>query len=482
MAKKELLITAEQKLDAIMNGTCEGVTVVDSEMKILWVNPVAESWVGPLNEVKGEYCYRIYRNKDRICKNCPVAKAFRTGKIEKASEFFCSVKGAEKYFEIEASPICNEEGKTIAVAMITHDFTRILELEEKFKESSSRFRAIIDGIGDGISIIDEDFNIKRANKAVLGIFKKRDFSEVLGRKCYQEYYRREVPCSDCPAQRTFLDGKKSHSKSIWRDSKEKKILDISTFPIKNGEDVSTVIECFRDMTGLVNLEDQLLHSERLAGVGELAAGLAHELRNPLSIISSSIQLTLKKHAVTEDVKKHLMIIWKNAENANRIISDLLDFAKPSNMSLKPGNINNVIQRVCNLVQSRCAKQSIKLNKKLQKAIPEMILDEKRLESSFINFILNSADAMPEGGNLLVKAYHDHKQDEIEVSFSDTGKGIPSENLNRIFDPFFTTKTKGTGLGLSIAHNVIVCHKGKIDVRSEINKGTVITIRFPVNAK
>ncbi|MBI1910905.1 MAG: PAS domain-containing protein [Deltaproteobacteria bacterium] len=474
------MLTAEQKITAIMDGTCEGVTIIDRDMKIIWVNSVAESWLGALNEVKGSYCYSIYRNRNKICKDCPVVKSFRTGKIEKAAEFSCSLKGGKKYFELEASPIRNEKGKAIAVAMVTHDFTRILELEDKFKESSSRFRAIIDGIGDGISIIDEEFNIKRVNKAVLGIFNKSDFSEVLGRKCYQQYYSKNAPCDDCPAQRTFLEGKKSYSKRIWRDGKEKKVFDISTFPIKNGGNVSTVIECFRDMTGMVNLEDQLLHSERLAGVGELAAGIAHELRNPLSIISSSIQLCLKKHDVNEDVKRHLMIIWKNSENANRIISDLLDFAKPSIMSLKPGNINNVLQRVCNLVQSRCAKQSIKLNKKLQKTMPEMILDEKRLESSFINFILNSVDAMPEGGNLLVKAYHDHRQAEIEVSFSDTGKGIPSENLGRIFDPFFTTKAKGTGLGLSIAHNVIVCHKGKIDVQSEINKGTTITIRFPAS--
>lgn len=479
MDDRKILITPEQKLDAIMSATLEGVAIIDSRMKVIWANPVAKSWTGRTDEVIGSSCYSVFRNETSICGGCPALKAFKTGNIEKSIEV-SSANGEKKSFVVTASPIKDSGGKVLSVAIIAHDLTRSLELESQISEISTRFRAIIDGIGDGISIIDKEFNIVRVNKAILDMFRVSDFSEVLGKKCYRAYYRRDMPCGDCPAEKTFLEGTKNHSTIIRRDGKEKKICDISIFPIKDAEGVGSVIEYVRDITGRINLEDQLLHSERLAGVGELAAGIAHELRNPLSTITSSIQLCLKKYEITDGVKRHLTIILRNSENANRTISELLDFAKPCDMSFKPDNVSRVVEKVCNLVQSRCARQSVRVRKKMQKGMPELILDEKRLESSFMNFMLNSLDAMPEGGTITVSAYYDERKDEIAVSFADTGEGIPAENMGRIFDPFFTTKRKGTGLGLSLAHNFIACHKGRIGVKSGAGKGTEINVRFPVS--
>lgn len=479
MDETEPLISPEQKLEAFMSATCEEMIILGSDMRVLWANQAVESWACGAGKIKGSLCYEVYRKRNAICEGCPAIKAFRTGNVEKTIEPPCAPKGAVKHSILTASPILDKNGDTAAVAVVVHYFTKDLELDNKVKEISDELRAIIDGIGDGISIIDRDFNIVRVNRAVLDIFRKSDFKEVLGKKCYQEYYRRHEPCNGCPAHRTFSEGLRSHSANIWRHGKEKKILEVFTFPIGNGGGAATVIECFRDITGTINLEDQLLHSERLAGIGELAAGVAHEIRNPLSIITSSIQLCLKKYDIDEAVKRHLETILRNAENANSIISDLLDFARPSDVPLKLGNINEVIERVCNLVQSRCEKQSVRLRAKMHKPMPEMEIDEKRLESSFMNFVLNSLDAMPSEGDLTIVTSHDRAKDEITVRIKDTGEGIPPENVDKIFNPFFTTKRRGTGLGLSIAHNVIVCHKGSIDVASDPGIGTEIAVRFPV---
>ena len=233
-----------------------------------------------------------------------------------------------------------------------------------------------------------------------------------------------------------------------------------------------------DITELKKVVDQLLFQERLAVMGELAAGIAHEIRNPLGSIAASSQFVLGKYKLTGQVKKHLKIIIKNSENANRIIKDLLDFAKPREISFKPGHIGEVINSACNLVKARCAKQRVRLKRKWSRRIPHILLDEKQLEEAFLNFILNALDAMPSGGSLMINANLDFQTNDIIVSFLDTGSGISPENINKLFTPFFTTKEEGVGLGLAVARNIIKSHKGRINIESKVGQGTEVVVRLP----
>lgn len=480
MKRRAALITPAQKFHAISSAVPEGITVIDKDMRIIWVNPAAERWAGGIAEVKGLYCHNVYQQGKGICGGCPSATAFKTGRPEKSLSHAYYINGVRRDVELIAAPIFDENGETVAVAEIARDITEKLELERKFKENRDRLHAIFDGIGDGISVIDRDYNIIRVNKGLLKIFKRSDFSELIGRKCYTEYYRRDHACDNCPAGITFAEGIPDRITSIRQCGAGKTVLDISIFPIKDSNNtVAQAIEYFRDITDMVKLEDQLLHSERLAGVGELAAGIAHELRNPLSNISASVQFCRKKFELNEELKRHLSIILRNSENADSIINDLLDFAKPGDMSFEIGRMETVINRACELAKSRCVKQRVNLRKRVQKGLPRKMFDKRRLEGVFLNFILNAVDAMPRGGNLVVSAHFDHHAKEIVVAFKDTGEGIPKDNIGRIFAPFFTTKSRGVGLGLSIAHSVITHHKGRIEVRSEAGKGTEVIVRLPV---
>lgn len=478
--RRDTLITPAQKFDAISSAVPEGITVLDKDMRILWVNPAAQRWAGGLVEVKGLHCHSVYQQGKGICKGCPSVTAFRTGMSEKSLFHAYYINGVRRDVELIAAPIFDENGKTVAVAEIARDITEKLELEKKFMESRDRLQAIFDGIGDGISVIDRDYNIIRVNTGLLKILKRNDFTEVIGKKCYAEYYRRDHACDNCPAARTFTEGIPDRITSIRQCGAEKTVLDIAIFPIKDDNNmVAQVIEYFRDITGMVKLEDQLLHSERLAGVGELAAGIAHELRNPLTNISASAQFCRKKFTLNEGLERHLSIILRNCKNADGIVSDLLDFAKPGDMSFELGRIETVINKACELAKSRCTKQRVNLRKRVQKGLPLKMFDKKRLMGVFLNFILNAVDAMPRGGSLVVSAHYDHHAKEIVAAFKDTGEGISKDNMGRIFDPFFTTKSRGVGLGLSIAHSVITHHKGRIEVRSEAGKGTEVMVRLPV---
>lgn len=225
------------------------------------------------------------------------------------------------------------------------------------------------------------------------------------------------------------------------------------------------------------IEYQLIRSERLAGVGELAAGIAHEIRNPLGNISSSAQFCLSKYPIEDNLGRYLKIIMEESEKANSIIKGLLDFANPREMKLRKGSINNVLKSVIQSVAARCQENKITVKQQLLRDIPEVMIDKKWLEQAFLNLILNSVQAMPSGGTLTVK--ESRVDDQLQIVISDTGTGISENDFKKIFDPFFTTKEDGVGLGLSLAYQIIIDHNGKLQIESEVGQGTDVIISFKI---
>ncbi len=358
---------------------------------------------------------------------------------------------------------------------------KCVEVSYPLEDIKKKLETIFDGMDDGIYVINKEYEITRVNKPALNIFGKRDFSEILGRKCFSEIYQRDVLCDNCPAKKTFEEGIPGQLAEVSKDIGKKRVkFSLSTFPIKDKHgNVLEVVEHIKDITKMVELEERLLYSDRLAGMGELAAGIAHEIRNPLGNIKSATQYCLNKYELDGQIRKHFKIILKNSDRVNRVIKVLLNLAKPHEVSFKTGCIGRVIESVCSFVNARCLKQNIRLIKRFPRRLPQIFLDENLLQDAFMNFILNALDSMPKGGRLAITAYYDHDTEEIITSFADSGCGILEDNLCRIFDPFFTTKKDGTGLGLSLAKQAIELHKGKIHIESKSDYGTEVTVRIPV---
>lgn len=226
------------------------------------------------------------------------------------------------------------------------------------------------------------------------------------------------------------------------------------------------------------LEGILFQTEKMASVGQLAAGVAHEINTPLSNISL-ITEKIKMHIEEEKeiTQEELNELTAQVENASKIISDLLDFSRTSEMEQNDLDVNDIISNAVSFIKNK-RDEDIKIIEDYDVGIPTISGDQNRLTQVFMNIINNAFDAMPKGGTLEV--FTDHVDDHIRIRFKDRGFGIPKENLSRIFDPFFTTKPpgKGTGLGLSICHSIVQSFGGKIEVESEISKGTTITLRFP----
>jgi two-component system NtrC family sensor kinase len=231
---------------------------------------------------------------------------------------------------------------------------------------------------------------------------------------------------------------------------------------------------------LKKINDQLFRSEKLASLGKLAAGVAHEINNPLTGVLTNSSLLLEDLEDGDPRKEDVQVIVNETIRCREIVKRLLDFARQTKPQKKLSDLNALIENIILLVRNQSAFRNIIIKKVLDPSIPEVMVDADQIQQVFINFILNASEAMQNGGQLVVETRLTTAKDFIEIKFTDSGGGISEKDKRRIFDPFFTTKQQGTGLGLSISHGIIERHGGKIILDSALGKGTTFTIFLPVN--
>jgi signal transduction histidine kinase len=243
--------------------------------------------------------------------------------------------------------------------------------------------------------------------------------------------------------------------------------------LKLNSDLASRIEAGE--RSLEETREKMLRQDKLATIGKLAGSVSHELRNPLGVISNSIYYLKTIVKISDErVQKHLDLIKEQAERANKVIKDLLDFArtKPEEPALI--EIPQLVQQALDLVQK---PENIEVTTSLDSSLPKLVLDPLKMQQVFQNIISNAYQAMPNGGSFQVTAVRNDKT--VEIAFKDTGEGISNENLPKLFEPLFSTKINGTGLGLVIAKEIIEYYHGKIEVASSLGIGTTFTITLPV---
>ncbi len=227
-------------------------------------------------------------------------------------------------------------------------------------------------------------------------------------------------------------------------------------------------------------QDQLVQTEKLTSLGRFAAGIAHEVNNPLTSILLNGHLVAEQLKADDPLQEHLRLIIDETGRCGTIVKGLLDFSRQTLPQKAPADINEIIEKTLLLLKSQIIMQKVEVATKLEKDLPRIQLDVNQMQQVFANMILNALDAMPEGGLLIFQTRMLPAEEKIEVSIADTGRGIAKEHIRKIFDPFFTTKgTAGTGLGLSVSYGVVQRHGGTIEVKSEPGKGTTMIIHLPV---
>jgi len=261
------------------------------------------------------------------------------------------------------------------------------------------------------------------------------------------------------------------------------VVNISIAPLvgKSGERIGRLI-LVDDITQRIRLEEQMVQTEKLTSLGLLAAGVAHEVNTPLAVISNYIQMLAKQ--LPGDDPRHQLIekVVKQTFRASEIVNNLLNFSRTGAAEFTELNLNAVVEETLSLVAHPFRTAHVQVSRNMQEELPPVLGSNNKLQQVFLNLFMNAKDSMPSGGMVQIRTAS--RNGSVEIEITDTGSGIPRENLHRIFDPFFTTKAmgRGTGLGLSVSYGIIKEHAGKVDVRSAQGKGTSFRLEFPVARK
>jgi signal transduction histidine kinase len=265
--------------------------------------------------------------------------------------------------------------------------------------------------------------------------------------------------------------------------RERLPLSISTTTLKDGKgNIVGALVVISDLSEVKELEGKVRQADKLTALGTMAAGMAHEIKNPLSSMKVLSQLMEKKFEDAEFRRKFTDIMPREIGRIDRIVESLLGFARATTPRFEPVSVSAVLDEALKLLEEQIKSAEVKVIREYAD-LPLITADQQQLMQVFLNLLLNALQAMPEGGELRVvtrpKKIEEGWIKSVSIEITDTGHGIPAEHLNALFDPFFTTKHGGTGLGLTIAHSIIDSHQGTIEVRSAKGKGSTFTIVLPV---
>jgi PAS domain S-box-containing protein len=368
------------------------------------------------------------------------------------------------------------------VLAIDRNISERKKMENIILQSKLEWEDTFNTITDMITIHDRGFNIIRANKAadkILGL----PFLGVEQAKCYRYYHGTDSPPQECPSCKCYDTGEPASFEKY--EPHLDMHLEIRAMPrFDNDGQTIGLIHVIRDITERKRVEEALQRTEQLKMVGEWAAELAHEIKNPLAGIKGSVQVLVDEPNISDDDKALILKAIDEIKRIELLIKSLLNFAKPPKLQLELTDLNDLIDKTIAFSLKHPAlsvnsSTPISVLKNFDQNLPETMIDPMQLQQVFLNLMFNAIEAMPDGGSLAIKTSYDNTHNTIEIAIADTGKGIKQTLLDQIFQPFFTTKRKGSGLGLAITRRLVEQHGGAMFVESTPNKGTVFNISLQV---
>lgn len=267
-----------------------------------------------------------------------------------------------------------------------------------------------------------------------------------------------------------------------RNGLERMSVDLS-FRIENlGGDMGKIAEDINNMGEALKkreqLEEQLIRADKLASLGQLIAGVAHEIRNPLGIIRGTVQLMERDFKDVKGLEEYIKIVKEQSDRENRVIQELLDYARPSRQVFTEMDINVLVKSILSFTNKYIQDRHIKLQLSLEEGLSKIIMDCDKIKQVFVNIVINACEAMESGGTLSIMT--ERSGNFIRISFRDTGVGMDELQIRNLFNPYYTTKPKGTGLGLTISNGIVEMHGGSIQVNSKKGEGSVFIVSLPID--
>jgi PAS domain S-box-containing protein len=340
---------------------------------------------------------------------------------------------------------------------------------------------LLESLTEGIIVTDREHRVMLYNKSAerLVPFATEDIVDKLLWDCMADRELADFFSSTLRSQGKAAD------REFTIDGSPPRILSVSLLPLVRGGSVEGSVAHIEDVTEKRSKEARLRRAESLASLTTLAAGVAHEIKNPLGSMGIHLQLIQKKIAgkdciEAKDIDQHLGVINEEVDRLNRIVVDFLFAVKPMDTVLEDGDVNRVIEELLQFVHPELDQAGVTIDAHLSPALPLLRIDARYIKQALLNLIKNAVAAMPGGGVLRIESLR--SGDEVLVRIADTGTGIPEEIMDKIFEPYFTTKPFGTGLGLTIVFKIVKEHFGDISVTSRVGEGTTVTLALPVPQK
>jgi len=464
------------------------ITVQDRSYKLLRYN---KEFADTFEPGPGDYCYNAYKGRTEKCVVCPVEKTFEDGRSHWSEESGVTKDGRTLFWVVKTTPIRNAKGEIVAVMEMCLDITHRKKLEEKLELSERKYRAIFNNIPNPLFVLaPETFEVLDCNDSVAAVY-GYEREHVISRS-FLELFKDEE-------RKQYAQGLRNSKvlnqvKHVTRKGREI-FVNIRISPSEHlGQRVLLVTTS--DITQRLEMEQQLIQASKMATLGEMATGVAHELNQPLSVIKTASNFFMRKVNKGEEIPPEALFtmaekINSNVDRATKIINHMREFGRKSDMEMEKVQVNNILRDAHDVLNQQLKLRGIHVVWDLQEDLPMVLGDASRLEQVFINLLINARDAIEEKTGskkpgrwqeeIVLRTRSDGKTVSIEVH--DTGPGIPKAICEKIFEPFFTTKKvgKGTGLGLSISYGIVKDCGGDIRVlsdREEGKGGASFVITFP----
>jgi PAS domain S-box-containing protein len=413
-----------------------------------------------------------------------VRQVFHTGRSVEGGKLSYRAPGVPtRLYYYRLIPLKTEE-EVENVMLLMDDITKQEQLGEEVRRAERHLASVVECANDLVVSMDPRGRIVTWNQAAERVSGLRA-DQVQGGPLVSFCADEEQPVMEEMLQRLARgEGVQNTEVNLLiADSQGNVPIAWSCSPMRDDTGkVVGIVAVGRDLTEQRRLEAQLIHSAKMASLGVMAGGIAHELRNPLGIISTCAQLLLEYPDNASLHSECAQKAYSAAQRASLIIENLLKFARPQSERMKGFDLHAVLEETFILLAHQMTLRKVMLGTELQPDLPRVYGNPELLQQVFANLVLNACNAMPDGGMLTV-ATRTIPEGAVEIRFRDTGCGIPPERLPHIFDPFFTTMPvgQGTGLGLSISYSILQQHRGTIEVASQVGQGTTFTVRLPATS-
>jgi histidine kinase len=462
------------------------ISVQDKEYRLISYNREFSKRFAPQT---GDFCYSAYKGRSEKCKDCPVEKTFADGRSHYSEETGINKDGTRTHWIVKTAPLIDDSGEVIGAMEMSLDITHRKELEDKLEQSEKKYNAIFNNIPNPVFVLDADcLEVLDCNESVGPIYGYSK-QEIVG-DCFLLFF----PEEERPRYEHLLRTEKEIPQARYLDKEGRsRFVHIRLSPLTNPEG-DVLLACVVDITDRLKDELKLIQAGKMATLGEMATGVAHELNQPLAVLKTASNYFLRKASKHEPIPDEILNTMaaemdSYINRASHIINHLRQFGRKSDLALEPVQVNTVLHQAFDMFSQQLKLREIEVQWNLDESLPEIQAEPGMLEQVFINLLLNARDAIEEKWRssdpppqqpkaITIKSFQRDRQVVIEVS--DTGIGIPASVRSKIFEPFYTTKKvgEGTGIGLSISYGIIKDFGGTIQVQSDPGQGACFTIRFP----